>query len=335
MKLIIQIPCYNEEHTLASTIDELPDEIPGIDCIEWLVIDDGSTDRTVSVARTLGVHHIVQHNQNKGLAAAFQTGLNACLQLGADIIVNTDGDNQYPGRFIPELVHPILSGSADMVVGDRQTGSIEHFSPSKRVLQRLGSIVVRQVSGTDVPDAPSGFRALSREGAMRMNVMTGYTYTLETIIQAGKKNLKIVHIPIRTNPKMRESRLMQNTLQYVLRSAATIMRLYVFYEPFRTFAYLSVPFFGVGFILCLRYLIFLFLGMLVRGELIQSVIIGSTSLAIGFFIFLIGLIAEILGKHRQLQEETLYYFKRAAFSQNDQSWITYYKFQKKETPETE
>ena len=311
MKLIIQIPCLNEELTLPQTLAELPRSIPGIDVIEWLVIDDGSQDRTVEVARELGVQHIVHHPVNKGLAAAFQSGLNAGLQLGADIIVNTDADNQYPGRYITELVQPILKGQADIVIGDRQTDTIEHFSPIKKRLQRFGSAVVRSVSGTDVEDAPSGFRAWSREAALRINVITGYTYTLETIIQAGHRNLTIATVPVTTNAKTRESRLISSIPQYVLRSATTILRLYMLYRPLRTFALLSLPFFITGVGLWVRYLILLLLGEAGRGTNVQSVIVGAAALIIGFIIFLIGLIGDLIAINRRLHEETLYYVKRS------------------------
>ena len=315
MKLIIQIPCFNEEVTLPQTFAELPREIPGVDCVEWLVIDDGSTDHTVEVARNLGAEHIVRHSGNKGLGMAFQTGLTACLQLGADIIVNTDGDNQYPGSQIPDLIAPILAGEADFVIGDRQTNSIEHFSWVKKLLQRLGSATVRYVSGTSVPDAASGFRALSREAALRINVFTGYTYTVETIIQAGKKNLTVRHIPMKTNPKLRDSRLIRSNWQYVLRSAGTILRIFLLYEPFRIFTYLSLPFFLAGTILWLRFLLLMLLFELERGAYIQSVVVGSVFLLIGFLIFLLGLLADIAATSRRLQEETLYYLKSAAFAQ--------------------
>ena len=318
MKLIVQIPCFNEEETLPLTLADIPRQIPGVDTVEILVIDDGSTDRTVGVARQLGVHHIVRHTGNKGLAMAFQTGLDACLELGADIIVHTDADNQYPGRRIPDLVAPILTGTADMVIGDRQTDKIEHFSFTKRLLQRLGSAVVRYVSGTDVPDAPSGFRALSREAALRINVLTGYTYTLETIIQAGKKNLIVAHIPIETNPKLRESRLIRSKWQYVMRSTATILKLFALYEPLRTFTYLSLPFLLGGSGLWLRYLVLLLLGETGRGAHVQSVVVGSAAWIVGFLIFLIGLLADIVATNRRLHEETLYYLKRSVFSRYEQ-----------------
>ncbi len=316
MKLIIQIPCLNEQDTLPDTLADLPTHIAGIDEIEWLIINDGSTDDTVRVAQEHGVLHVVHHNGNKGLAAAFQSGVNASLQLGADIIVNTDADNQYPGHYIPDLVHPILDGVADMVIGDRQTGNIEHFSRSKKFLQWFGSSVVRGVSGTDVPDAPSGFRAFSRETALRLNIVTHYTYTLETIIQAGHKNITITHVPITTNPKNRESRLFKSIGQYVRRSATTILRLFLLYRPLRTFTYIALPFLMLGFGLWVRFGILLLIGESGRGANVQSIIVGAALLIIGFVVFLIGLLGDIIAINRRLHEETLYYLKRMAFKQD-------------------
>src|SRR5215213_4534631 len=235
MKLIIQIPCFNEEQTLPATLRDLPREIAGIDEIEWLVIDDGSTDRTIEVARAGGVEHIVRLTNNRGLAAGFQAGLDACLKLGADVIVNTDADNQYVGADIPKLLAPILEGRADMVIGDRETDSIEHFSPIKKLLQRWGSAVVRRVSGTQVADTTSGFRAYNREAALQMQVVSKFTYTLETIIQAGKMVVAVDHVPIRTNHKTRESRLFPSMWAYVRRNTLSIFRVYTLYEPLRVF----------------------------------------------------------------------------------------------------
>ncbi|MEI6792250.1 MAG: glycosyltransferase family 2 protein [Actinomycetes bacterium] len=235
MKLIIQIPCLNEEATLPATLADLPREIDGIDSVEWLVVDDGSTDATVDVARSNGVDHIVRLTNNRGLAAGFQAGLDACLKLGADVIVNTDADNQYYGADIALLVEPILAGRADMVVGDRQTDTIEHFSPIKKRLQKLGSWVVRQASETDVPDTTSGFRAYNREAALQMAVVSRFTYTLETIIQAGKLLVAVEDVPVRTNPKTRESRLFPSTWSYVRRNSISIFRIYSQYEPMRVF----------------------------------------------------------------------------------------------------
>jgi glycosyltransferase involved in cell wall biosynthesis len=239
MKLIIQIPCLDEEATLPATLADLPREVPGFDVVEWLVIDDGSTDRTVEVARANGVDHIVRLTNNKGLAASFQAGLDAALKLGADVIVNTDADNQYSGHDIPKLVAPIVEGTADMVVGDRETDSIEHFSPLKKRLQRLGSWVVRQASDTDVPDTTSGFRAYNREAAIQMAVVSKYTYTLETIIQAGKLLVATQHIPIGTNAKTRESRLFPSMSSYVRRNGVAIARVYAQYEPLKVFMLLA------------------------------------------------------------------------------------------------
>src|SRR3712207_2690557 len=235
MKLIIQIPCLNEEATLPATLRDLPREAPGFDEVEWLIIDDGSTDRTVEVAREHGVDHIVRLTNNKGLASGFQAGLDASLKLGADVIVNTDADNQYDGRDIPKLTEPILRGDADMVVGDRQVMTIEEFSPLKKGLQRLGSWVVRQASSTSVPDTTSGFRAYNREAAMAMQVVSRFTYTLETIIQAGKLLVAVDHVPIRTNEKTLESRLFPSMWAYVRRNAVSIFRIYSMYEPLRVF----------------------------------------------------------------------------------------------------
>lgn len=322
MKLIIQIPCLNEEHTLPETLAELPRTIEGVNEIKWLIIDDGSTDNTVQTAYDHGVDYVVRHAVNQGLAAAFQSGVTACLRLGADIIVNTDGDNQYPGRYIPDLVRPILDGTADMVIGDRRPSTIAQFSPMKRLFHRWGSAVVRFVSDTDVPDAPSGFRAISREAALRMHVLTGYTYTLETIIQAGKRRLPIRHIVIQTNAKTRESRLMRSTLQYVLRSVVTLLRLFLLYEPLKTFAYLSVPFFLVGGVLWLRYALLVVQQEVTRGSNIQSVVVGAVAILIGFLVLAIGLLGEILAASRRLQEEILYYLKRDLDSDSTKTVIS-------------
>src|SRR5829696_1051008 len=235
MKLIVQIPCFNEEEQLPATLAELPRELDGVDEIEWLVVDDGSSDRTIEVARAHGVDHIVRLTNNKGLASGFQAGLDAALKLGADVIVNTDADNQYDGRDVAKLVAPIVAGNADMVVGDREVKSIEHFSPAKKLLQRLGSWVVRQASQTTIPDTTSGFRAYNREAAIAMQVVSRFTYTLEPIIQAGKLTVAVDHVPVRTNPKLRESRLFPSTSSYVRRNVTSIFRIYAMYEPLRVF----------------------------------------------------------------------------------------------------
>jgi len=313
MKLIIQIPCLNEAETLPGTLAELPRSIEGFDLIEWLIIDDGSTDDTAHVARAHGVDHVVRHRQNKGLAAAFQTGLNACLERGADVIVNTDADNQYPGRYIQALVQPIMEHRADVVIGDRQTDHIEHFSPTKKRLQALGSAVVRWIARVEVRDAPSGFRAFTREAALRIHVFTRYTYTLETVIQAGEKRMIVTNIPITTNPKTRESRLIKSMSSYVMRSAYTMLRLLLLYNPLRSFSWISVPFFAAGALLWVRYLMFVLLGETGRGAHVQSVIVGSALLIIGFLIIVLGLVAEASAAARRVQEETLYYVKKAAY----------------------
>ena len=307
MKLIIQIPCLNEEGTLPLVLAELPPELPGISAIETLIIDDGSTDNTVAVAREHGATHVVSHPRNLGLARAFQTGLNTCLGLGADIIVHTDADNQYPARYIWDLVRPILQNEADIVIGNRPINQIAHFTPFKRFLQRLGSWVVRTVSGTDVPDTVSGFRAYSRETALRLHMLTRFSYTLETIIHAGQLGLTIKNIDIEVNDPTRESRLAKNNLSFVRRQAATILRLYAFYEPLRTFFYLSLPFFAVGLLFIGRFLIRFFSG---GSGLIQSVIIGTGVLVVAVLVALIGILADISAKHRQLTEETLYRLKK-------------------------
>ncbi len=308
MHLIIQIPCFNEAQTLPVVLAELPKSLPGVSRIEVLIIDDGSTDGTADVARQLGVHHVVSHARNRGLAAAFQTGLNACLEAGADIIVNTDGDNQYPADQIGRLIGPVLAGKADMVIGDRQTGLIEHFSPIKKVLQTWGSWVVRAASNTQVPDATSGFRAFSREAALRLTILTRYTYTLETIIQAGKKGLVVDHVAIEyVNPPTRKSRLMKNTWSYIKLSTATILRIYTLYEPLRTFSYTAVPFLAGGILLLARFLyLYLFTAQSSSGRYLQSVTIGASLLTVGFLIFLFGVMADLTATNRFLLEEILY-----------------------------
>jgi glycosyltransferase involved in cell wall biosynthesis len=309
MKLLIQIPCYNEAETLPQTIADLPTVVPGITQIETLVIDDGSSDNTAVVAANLGINHVVRHRHNQGLARAFQSGLDACLRLGADIIVNTDADNQYPGHYIADLVAPIVAKQADIVVGNRQVAQIEHFSPIKKVLQYLGSWTVRSLSGTDVPDAPSGFRAYSREAALRLNVLTRYSYTLETIIQAGKMGLSIVSVPVETNPPQRPSRLQRNMWHFIKAQAGTIMRIYAFYEPLRTFSYLALPFLLTGLGLWARFGFIYLLGE-GAGRYIQSVTIGTGLLLVGVLILLFGIQADISSKHRQLTQEMLYRLKK-------------------------
>jgi len=311
MKLIIQIPCYNEADSLPITLADLPAEIPGIDCIETLVIDDGSEDDTAVIAQSLGVNHIVRHSRNQGLARAFQAGLDACLRLGADIIVNTDADNQYPGRYIPDLVAPIIAGEADIVIGNRQTDQIAHFSPAKKLLQKAGSWTVRTVSGTEVPDAVSGFRAYTRDAALHLNILTNFSYTLDTIIQAGKLGLTILSVPVETNAPLRPSRLQRSTSHFIKAQASTIIRLYAFYEPLRTFSYIALPFILSGLLLWLRFFYSRFTDP--ANQYIQSVTIGTGLLLVGLLIFLFGVQADISSKHRQLTQEALYRLKKLEY----------------------
>lgn len=305
-KLFIQIPCLNEAETLPEVLADLPASLAGVGEIHVLIIDDGSTDGTAEIARRHGVHYVVQHDVNRGIAVSFQDGLDACLKAGADIIVNTDGDHQYPGREIATLIHPILAGQADMVVGDRQTQAIEHFTTNKKLLQKMGSWVVRMASGTSVPDAASGFRAMNRECALRLLVLTRFSYTLETIIQAGKKGLRIGHVPINVNPPTRPSRLVRSNWHYIWQQAATILRIYALYEPMRTFTYLALPFLLAGFFLIGRFLFFYVTGQTYMGRHVQSVVIGGTGVTIGFLIILFGILADISALNRQVLEEMLY-----------------------------
>jgi glycosyltransferase involved in cell wall biosynthesis len=303
VKLIIQIPCFDEADHLPATLADLPREVPGIDSVEWLVIDDGSTDATVDVARRHGVDHIVRLTNNKGLAAAFQAGLDASLKLGADVIVNTDADNQYHGGDVVKLVEPILQGDADMVIGDRETDSIEHFSPMKKQLQKLGSAVVRRASDTDVPDTTSGFRAYNREAALQMQVVSKFTYTLETIIQAGKMLVAIDHVPIRTNDKTRESRLFPSMWAYVRRNAASIFRVYSLYEPLRLFLIAAAAVAIPAVIIWARFLYFFFSGE--GSGHIQSLILGAMLAIIAVQFVALGVIGDILSGSRVLQQRIL------------------------------
>jgi glycosyltransferase involved in cell wall biosynthesis len=309
VKLIVQIPCLNEEETLPATLATIPRHIPGVESVEILVIDDGSTDATVEVARRHGVHHVVRHVGNKGLAEAFQSGIDACLKLGADIIVNTDGDNQYPQEVIPELIAPILAHRADIVIADRQTDTIEHFSGSKKVLQKFGSWVVRKGSGTNVPDAPSGFRAYSREAALRLNVVTKHSYTLETIIQAGKKNLIIATIPVQTNLVTRPSRLMRGTFDYIKKQGATVVRIYAMYEPLKFFFLFGSAIFLFGLAVLARVLVLKLLGGTLASY-IPAIVAGGVLMTIGVLIGLIGLVADLIASVRRLLEDTLYRVKK-------------------------
>lgn len=304
MKLIIQIPCYNEEQTLPAVIADLPRELPGVDVIEFLLIDDGSTDRTVPVARQLGVHHVLEMGSNRGLAAAFTAGLRRSVELGADIIVNTDGDNQYSARSIPALIEPILARKADVVVGARPIAEIAHFSWLKKKLQNLGSHVVRQFSGTDVADTTSGFRAYSAEAALRLEVFNRYTYTLETIIQAGAMDMRITHVPIEVNAQTRESRLISSIPRYLWRSMSIILRSYMTYRPLRTFFYLSLVPGLAGLAICGRFL-FYFFGQGAAGH-IQSLILAAILLLISWQLLVLGIVADLIAANRKLLQETLY-----------------------------
>ncbi len=315
MKLIIQIPCFNEEETLPETVADLPREIDGIDEIEYLIINDGSTDDTVGAAKRSGVHHIVSYAKNKGLAGAFMTGIDACLRLGADIIVNTDADNQYCGADIEKLIRPILAGEAEMVIGERPISDIEDFSPLKKKLQKLGSFVVRKVSGTSVPDAPSGFRAYTRETAMKLNVVSRYTYTLETIIQAGDKNIALTSVPIKTNPKIRKSRLFKSMGGYIKRSIGTIFRIFTMYKPLKVFAAIGGVMFAVGVLIGIRFLAYYFAGN--GSGHIQSLILAAILLIMGFQTLTIGLLADIISANRKLIEDVQYRVRRLDYEKDN------------------
>jgi glycosyltransferase involved in cell wall biosynthesis len=305
MKLIIQIPCFNEEDQLPLTLSRLPREVPGFDAVEWLIIDDGSTDGTVETARRLGVDHVVRLTNHKGLAAAFQAGLDAGLKLGADVIVNTDADNQYEGSDVPRLVEPIIRGEADMVVGDRQVETIEHFSGPKKLLQRLGSWVVRQASSTHLPDTTSGFRAYNREAALQMQAVSKFTYTLETVIQAGKLLVAVDHVPIRTNPKTRESRLFPSTAAYVRRNALSIFRIYSQYQPLKVFWGGALVMGTVALALFIRFLVYFVESphAAARGH-IQSLIAGAVLFNAAMLLGALGVIGDLLDAQRMISQRT-------------------------------
>jgi glycosyltransferase involved in cell wall biosynthesis len=307
-KLIIQIPCYNEAATLAITLAALPRQVPGFDTVEWLIINDGSTDDTVKVAREHGVDHIVQHTRNQGLARTFMTGIEACTRLSADVIVNTDADNQYNAEDIPLLTAPILEGKADFVIGTRPIDTIQHFSPVKKFLQKLGSWVVRLASQTDIPDATSGFRAMSRDAAQQLIVFNDYTYTLETIIQAGQKNMAVAWVPIRVNPDLRPSRLIRTIPSYINRSIVTIFRIFIIYQPFRFFIMIGAVLFAAGFLIGLRFLYYYVNGM--GNGHVQSIILASILLIMGFQVLLIAFVADLLAANRKLLEDIRYKLNR-------------------------
>ena len=303
-KLIIQIPCLNEAATLPATLRDLPRQIPGIDAIEILVIDDGSKDDTANIAREHGVDHVIRFPRNRGLAAAFTAGIDASLKRGADFIVNTDADNQYAGADVPKLLAPLLAGEAEVAIGDRNISSLRHLPASRRALQHLGSWVVRQVSNTTVPDTTSGFRAFTREAALRITIVSEFSYTLESIIQSGKKRMAITHVPIATNPKTRESRLFDSVTSYIKKSAATIIRVYAMYEPLKIFTCIGSVLFGAGLLISLRFLYF-FLNGLGQGHL-QSLILSAVLMIVGFQVLLIGLVADVISGNRKLIEDLLY-----------------------------
>ena len=316
MKLIIQIPCYNEAETLTVTLNDLPKAIDGIDTIEYLIINDGSSDDTVRVAREWGVHHVVSFKQNRGLAKGFVAGLDACLRLGADIIVNTDADNQYVGDDIEKIVRPILEGKADIVIGARPIDETEHFSYTKKKLQHLGSWVVRKASQSDIPDAPSGFRAYSKEAAMRLNVVNDYTYTLETIVQAGRERIPMMSVPVRTNAELRPSRLFHSMWGYIKRSVLTILRAFMIYKPLTFFGAISVVPLSLGIIFVVRFLVYFANGQ--GSGHTQSLIFACTLLILGFLTVVIALLADMLSANRKLLQDIQYHIKRQEYLKEEE-----------------
>lgn len=319
MKLIIQIPCYNEAETLQIALNDLPKEIEGIDTIEYLIINDGSQDETVRVAKEWGVHYVVNFKRNKGLAKGFMAGIDACLRNGADIIVNTDADNQYNGDDIEKLVRPILDGKSDIVIGERPIDATEHFSPLKKKLQRFGSYVVRLASKSDIPDAPSGFRAYSRDAAMRLNVVNDYTYTLETIVQAGRNKVAMSSVPIRTNPELRKSRLFSSMFGYVKRSMVTIIRSFMMYKPLRFFGILGGILFAIGTAIGARFLVYFCMGQ--GSGHVQSLILASTLLLIGFMTVMIGLQADIISANRKILEDIQYRVRKLDYESEEDNTV--------------
>jgi len=319
MKLIIQIPCYNEAETLEIALNALPREIEGVDQIEYLIINDGSCDNTVEVARRWGVNYIVDFKRNKGLARGFMAGIDMCLHKGADIIVNTDADNQYCGEDIEKLIRPILEGKADIVIGERPIEKTAHFSWKKKKFQRLGSWIVRIVSKTDIPDAPSGFRAYSRDAALRLNVVNEYTYTLETIIQAGREKAAITSVPIRTNEELRKSRLFSSMWSYMRRSASVIIRSFLMYKPLRFFAVLGSCIFSMGVLLGIRYLFFMFTES--NAGHVQSLILAAVLMMIGFQTIVIGLLADVIAANRKILEDIQFRIRRKDCSEEDEGGL--------------
>ncbi len=319
MKLIIQIPCYNEAETLEIALNDLPKKIDGIDEIEYLIIDDGCKDNTVEVAKKWGVHHVVSFTQNKGLAKGFMAGLDACLRNGADIIVNTDADNQYCADDIPKLIQPILEKRADIVIGERPIDDTEHFSWIKKKLQHFGSWVVRKASQTDIPDAPSGFRAFSREAAMRINVINDYTYTLETIVQAGRNKIPITSVPVRTNPELRESRLFHSIWGYVKKSVLTILRALLMYKPLYCFTMVAMIPGIIGFLIGIRFMVYYFTGQ--GSGHTQSLMLACTLLIIGFITFVIGMLADVISANRKILEDVQYQIKRQEYEKENEHGV--------------
>lgn len=314
MKLIIQIPCYNEAETLEVALNALPQYIDGVDEIEYLIIDDGCKDNTVEVAKNWGVHHVVSFTQNKGLAKGFMAGLDACLRNGADIIVNTDADNQYCAGDIPKLIQPILDKRADIVIGERPIDETEHFSWTKKKLQHFGSWVVRKASDTNIPDAPSGFRAFSRDAAMRVNVINDYTYTLETIVQAGRNRMAIISVPVRTNPELRKSRLFHSMFGYIKKSMLTIIRALMMYKPLYCFTLVALVPLLIGFGVGVRFMIFYYKGM--GNGHTQSLMLACTLIIIGFITFVIGMLADVIAANRKILEDVQYHLKRQMYDED-------------------
>ena len=315
MKLIIQIPCFNEAETLEVTLNDLPKHIDGIDEIEYLIIDDGSHDNTAEVAKKWGVHYVVRFRRNKGLAKGFMAGLDACLKNGADIIVNTDADNQYCGADIETLVRPILDKKAHIVIGERPIDDTEHFTPLKKKLQHFGSWVVRKASKTTIPDAPSGFRAYSREAAMRINVINDYTYTLETIVQSGREKMAVMSVPIRTNPELRESRLFHSMWGYIKKSMLTIVRTYLMYRPLYFFFMLGSILALVGVGCVVRYFVFFCSGE--GGGHLQSLILASTLLIVGFQTIVVGLLGDVISANRKILQDVQYHVRKMDYSRQE------------------